>query len=84
MCLEEMWGVNERERMRHEQWVKVTATLSGRYEDCRRMYRNQDLPSEVETGETEVAHGSECGAVTVTVERGRGEGREKGGREGGK
>ena len=63
---------------------KGTATLNGRYEDCRRMCRNQDLPSEVETGELEEAHGSECGAVTVTVERGRGEGREKGGREGGK
>ena len=47
-----------------------------RYEDCRRVYRHQDLPSEVETGEL---GGSECGVVTVAVERGRegGRGRER-------
>ena len=84
MCLEEMWGVNEGERMRHEQWIKCTVILVqfiDRYVDCRRMYRNQDLPSEVETGEIEVADGSECGPVedvTVAVE-GR-----RGGREGGR
>ena len=65
-----------------------------RYEDCREcIYRHQDLPSEVETGELEVAHGSECGVVTAAVERGGerdrgregegGRGRERG-REGGR
>ena len=48
-----------------------------RYEDCRRVYRHQDSPSEVETGELGVAHGNECGVVTAAVERGR-----EGGREG--
>ena len=44
------------------------------------MYRNQDSPSEeVETAEIEVAHGSECGAVTLTAAIGR-----EGGREGGR
>ena len=50
-----------------------------RYEDCRRVYRHQDLPSEVETGELGGAHGSECGVVTIAVERGR-EGDGEGGR----
>ena len=52
-----------------------------RYEDCRRVYRHQDLPSEVETGELGGAHGGECGVVTAAVERGR-EGDGEGGREG--
>ena len=63
---------------------KCTVTLSTvyiRYEDCRRVYRHQDLPSEVETGELGGALGSECGVVTAAVERGRGRGREgEGGR----
>ena len=50
-----------------------------RYEDCRRVYRHQDLPSEVETGELGGALGGECGVVTVAVERGR-EGDGEGGR----
>ena len=54
-----------------------------RYEDCRRVYRHRNLPSEVETGELGGAHGSECGVVTAAVERGR-EGEGEGGREGGR
>ena len=46
------------------------------------MYRHQDLPSEVETGEIEVADGSECGTVAEggreEMERGRDGGRERG------
>ena len=48
-----------------------TVQFIGRYADCRRMYRHQDLPSEVETGEIEVADGSDCGPVedvTMAVE----------------
>ena len=77
MCLEE----NE---VRHEQWIKCTVMLVqfiGRYIDCRRMYRNQDLPREVETGEIEVADGSECGPVEdVTVAVEGEEERERGGK----
>ena len=53
-----------------------------RYEDCRRVYRHHDLPSEVETGELGGAHGGECGVVTAAVQRGREGGRKRG--EGGR
>ena len=65
--------------MRHEQWIKVySPTQYSVLSDMKTVGEctdTSDLPSEVETGELGVGHGSERGVVTAAVE-----GREEGGR----